>query len=122
MRFNWLHYLDLASELYEQARGSGHGDANWRSSISRSYYATFHKTRQQLKDKWGITIAEASHAHQQVQQELKQKNQNTIAYNLRHMRINRNNADYKDKCENLEKIARANIRRAKQVLSELSSL
>ena len=55
MSFDWLHYLDLARELYEQAGNSGHSDANLRSSISRAYYATYHKSRQHLKDKWGIS-------------------------------------------------------------------
>ena len=122
MSFDWLQYLDLARELYEQAGSSGHCDANLRSSISRSYYATYHKSRQLLKGKWDISVSKGSDAHKQVQEEFIRKKYKNIAENLHFMRINRNNADYKDRYGNIENIARENIWRAKQVLSDLYRL
>jgi len=122
MRFNWLHYLDLAQELCEQAENSGHRDANLRSSISRAYYATYHKSQQLLKDKWGIVTSKDSHSHQQVQDEFNKQDQKEIAEYLHVMRRNRNNADYRDKYRNIEEAAQANILLARQVLSDLSRL
>jgi uncharacterized protein (UPF0332 family) len=122
MSFDWLHYLDLAQELCEQAENSGHRDANLRSSISRAYYATYHKSRQLLKDKWGIATSKDSNSHQQVQDEFNKQNQKEIAEHLCRMRRNRNNADYKDKYRNIERVAQDNIWRAKQVLSFLNQL
>lgn len=122
MSFDWLQYLDLASELHEQAGRSRHRDANLRSSISRAYYATYHKSRQHLMDKWGITVSEDSTAHKQVQDEFKKKKLKNIAENLHFMRLNRNNADYKDSYRDIARIARENIWRARQVLADLRRL
>jgi uncharacterized protein (UPF0332 family) len=122
MSFDWLHYLDLALELYEQAGSSRHSDANLRSSISRAYYATYHKSRQLLKNKWGISVSKASNAHKLVQDEFYRKNQRKIAENLYRMRVNRNDADYNDRYTNLEARARENIRRARRVISDLHRL
>ena len=38
MSFDWLQYLDLASELSDQARNLEHRDAGLRSSISRAVF------------------------------------------------------------------------------------
>src|SRR5579859_1024240 len=122
MSFNWSHYLDLALKLYEQAKSSKRRDAHLRSSISRAYYATYHQSRQLLKDKWGIVLSKDSNAHKQVQEAFNQKKQIKIAKNLYFMRINRNNADYKDNYVNLEQVDRDNIWRAKQVLLDLHRL
>ena len=122
MSFNWLHYLDLALELSDQAASSEHRDANLRSSISRAYYATYHKSRQFLKYKWGISVPKNSNAHQQVLNEFNKKNCGKIAENLYRMRSYRNNADYKDEYVNLKGKTHETIRRAKQVLSDLRRL
>jgi uncharacterized protein (UPF0332 family) len=131
MRFNWLHYLDLASELSDQAKISEPKEAKLRSSISRAYYAIFHKSRQHLEDNWGITIDKDSSAHQQVSDEFanrqitdefKQSIQQRISENLTRMRKNRNKADYREKCGNLERTAQDTINRAMQVISDLDSV
>ncbi len=122
MSFDWSQYLDLARELYEQSGSSGHRDANLRSSISRAYYATYHKSRQLLENKWGISVSKDSNAHKLVQEEFYRNKQRKIAENLHRMRTNRNNADYNEKYADLEVGARENIRRAKRVLSYLHRL
>ncbi len=122
MSFDWSHYLDLAQELFGQAPSSPHEDANLRSSISRAYYATYHKSRHRLYDKWGISVPEDASAHGKVRQEFKQQNQKWIATTLNRMRIDRNNADYKDLTTNLATTARENLKRANQVILTLNRL
>jgi uncharacterized protein (UPF0332 family) len=122
MSFDWLHYLNLALELSDQAASSKHRDAKLRSSISRAYYATFHKSRQLLNHKWGISIPKGPNAHKQVQNEFKRRKQYGIQENLYRMRGYRNKADYDDEFADLEGTARENIWRAKQVLSCLRCL
>jgi len=122
MSFDWSHYLDLALELYEQAGSSGHCDANLRSSISRAYYAMYHKSRQLLKKKWGISMPKDSNSHKLVQEEFYRKKQRKVAENLHRMRRNRNSADYNDNCADLDAIARENISRARQLLADLRRL
>jgi uncharacterized protein (UPF0332 family) len=120
MSFDWSRYLVLARELYEQAGSSRHSEANLRSSISRAYYATYHKSRQFLEDKWGISVSKNSSAHKLVQKEFYRNKQEKIAENLSRMRRNRNDADYNDKFADLETIAGENIKLAKRVIAHLS--
>jgi|SRR5947209_5024038 len=122
MSFDWSHYLDLAQELFGQATSSLHEDANLRSSISRAYYATYHKARHRLYDKWGISVPEDASAHGQVRREFKQKNQRWIATTLNRMRIDRNDADYKDLTTDLATTARENLKRANRVILTLNRL
>jgi len=122
MSFDWSHYLDLAIELYEQAGSSGHCDASLRSSISRAYYATYHQSRQHLKDKWGIDVSKDIDTHGQVRLELLNKRQYNIAKRLKRMRVDRNKADYDDKFANLAETVQINIERAKQVISLLNRM
>jgi len=122
MSFNWLHFLDLALKLYEQAGNSKQRDAHLRTSISRAYYATYHQSRQHLKTKEGISVSKSLNAHKQVRSEFKRRKQYRIEENLYRMRGYRNNADYEDTFENLEETAQQKIILAKQVLSCLSRL
>lgn len=43
MPFNWDHFLDFSKELFQQIHSRE--EAAWRSSISRSYYAIFHRAK-----------------------------------------------------------------------------
>ena len=122
MSFDWLHYLDLAQDLFAQAAGSPYEDANLRSAISRAYYATYHKARLSLHNKWGISVPADASAHMAVRKEFKQKKQKQIAVTLDRMRIDRNKADYNDSVANLATTARENLKRASQVISDLSKL
>jgi uncharacterized protein (UPF0332 family) len=122
MSFDWLDYLDLALELSSQAASSRHHDANLRSSISRAYYATYHKSRQFLKQKWGISVPKNSGAHKRVRHEFKRREQYRIEENLYRMRDYRNNADYEDTFAKLEEIAEENIILANEIISDLSLL
>jgi hypothetical protein len=122
MNFDWSHYLDLAIELYEQAESSGHCDANWRSSISRAYYATYHLSCQLLKDKWGILLPASVSAHGQIVDELCKKRQYSIAWKLARLRVDRNIADYKDTFADLETIVKKDIKRAKRIASVLNRI
>jgi len=131
MSFDWLHFLDLASELSDQANTSKHKEAKLRSSISRAYYAIFHKSRQHLEDKWGISVYRDGRAHQQIPYEFankqatdgsKQRKQERISENLTRMHWNRIRADYWERCKSLEKTAQENIAKARQVISDLCSV
>jgi|GraSoiStandDraft_15_1057317.scaffolds.fasta_scaffold385175_1 uncharacterized protein (UPF0332 family) len=122
MSFDWSHYLDLAQDLFRQAANSPYEDAYLRSAISRAYYATYHKARLRLYNKWGISVPADASAHSAVRKEFWQKNHKQIAATLDRMRIDRNRADYTDSIANLATTARENIKRANQVISVLSKL
>lgn len=122
MSFDWSHYLDIAQDLYTQASSSSHQDANLRCSVSRAYYATFHKARFRLYEKWGITVSNQATAHGEIRREFNSRNQKHIAATLNRMRIDRNKADYDDSLLNLTFMAKENLRRANQVIADLKKL
>jgi uncharacterized protein (UPF0332 family) len=122
MSFDWSHYLDLAQELLGRAPGTLLEDANLRSSISRAYYAAFHKARLRLYDKWNVSIPTNASAHAKVRVEFKKRKQKYIAITLNRMRIDRNKADYDDSIINLPFTANENLKRANKIISNLSSL
>jgi uncharacterized protein (UPF0332 family) len=122
MSFDWSHYLDIAQDLYMQASNSSHQDASLRCAISRAYYATFHKARLSLYDKWGILVPEDATAHWEIRKEFKRKSQRQIAATLDRMRIDRNKADYNDSVVGLTTMASENLKRANQVISDLKKL
>jgi len=121
MSFDWLHYLDLANELYQQSATSAHQDADLRSSISRAYYCVFHKARLRLLQKWNISISRTVNPHNQVRIEFFNKKYKRIAANLDRMRAYRNKADYQDSVASLGYMASETLRRANQVIAELKN-
>ncbi|MDQ2888076.1 MAG: hypothetical protein M3Y39_18555 [Chloroflexota bacterium] len=122
MSFDWLHYIDMAQELFRQSSVSSHKDADLRCSISRAYYGTFHRARHRLYDRWGILVPKTASAHSQVRKEFKDKGHWQIAANLNRMRIDRNLADYEDSVPNLDAVARENLKRANQVILALKQI
>ena len=122
MSFDWVQYLGLAQELFEQASTSPLKDADLRSSISRAYYAAFHRARSRLYEKWGISLPTDATAHIEIRRELRLRGQQRIVVILNRMRVDRNKADYDDFITNLTFTAQENLRRAKQVIAELRSL
>ena len=122
MSFDWSDYLDLAQDLFTQSANSPYTDAGLRSAISRAYYAAYHKARSRLYDKWGIAVPTDASAHSAVRKEFRQKNHKLIATTLDRMRIDRNKADYNDAVLNLTTTAKENLRRANQIIADLSKL
>ncbi len=122
MSFDWLDYLDLASKLRKQAGSSKQREADLRSSISRAYYATYHKSRQYVTNRWKISLYGDGRAHKQVAQEFGTKKQHTIKSDLDRMRAYRQRADYLERGGNLERTAQDTINRAMQVISDLGSV
>lgn len=122
MSFDWSHYIDIALELFRQSSNSVHTDADLRCSISRAYYGTFHKARHLLYNKWGVTVSNSAGAHSEVRIAFNHKKYKKIAANLNRMRIDRNLADYTDSVPDLKDMAIENLKRANQVVSELSQI
>ena len=55
---NWRDFLSLAARLAAAAT-----EADWRTAVSRAYYAAFHVARQLLAD-LNFTVPRADRAHQ----------------------------------------------------------
>jgi uncharacterized protein (UPF0332 family) len=88
---NPLEFLDLADEW---SVGSREGE--WRSSISRAYYAVFHVARS-LLSQVGFEVPAASASHQYLYQRLNNCGEPAVqsaATVLNHLRRERNFADY----------------------------
>jgi uncharacterized protein (UPF0332 family) len=86
-----LKFLDLASDW---ATGSREGE--WRSSVSRSYYAVFHVARNLLRQV-GFQVPRGDQCHSYVYARLNNTADQTIeraASQLHDLRRARNQADY----------------------------
>jgi uncharacterized protein (UPF0332 family) len=84
-------YLKLAERLVQEST-----EADWRTAISRAYYAAFHTGRGLLQD-LGFRVPRAGQAHAYVWMRLSNCGEPTIAQaggELNHLQGVRNRADY----------------------------
>jgi uncharacterized protein (UPF0332 family) len=84
-------FLELADEL-----STGSRQADWRTAISRAYYAAFHKARTLLRQ-GGFQVPDAEQAHRYLWLRLSNSDHpdvNKSGANLNHLRSMRNRADY----------------------------
>ena len=98
MSFQWARYLDLARELAGKPVTVEGQEAKLRSSISRAYYAAFHKAREHL-----LTVdrfpSQNLNEHEYVKNWFLQRQTpltQRIGADLDRLRLDRNWADYRD--------------------------
>jgi uncharacterized protein (UPF0332 family) len=88
---NWRDFLSLAAQL-----AAGNNEADWRTSISRAYYAAFHVARRLVSD-LGFTVPRADRAHQYLVFRLSNSGEPAVQQtgrDLETLRRLRNRADY----------------------------
>ena len=88
---NGRDFLPLANQL---ARGAT--ESEWRSAVSRAYYACFHVARRLLSD-LGFTVPRADRAHQYLVYRLSNSGEALVEQegrDLETLRRSRNRADY----------------------------
>jgi uncharacterized protein (UPF0332 family) len=90
---NWRDFLVLAARL-----AAGATEADWRSTVSRAYYAGFHVARRLLAD-LRFTVPRADRAHQYLMFRLSNCGESVVEQagrDLETLRRLRNRADYDD--------------------------
>jgi uncharacterized protein (UPF0332 family) len=88
---NWRDFLLLAARL-----AAGTTEADWRTALSRAYYAAFHVGRRLFAD-WGFTVPRADRAHQYLVFRLSTRGEAVVEQagrDLETLRRLRNRADY----------------------------
>jgi len=88
---NWRDFLLLAARL-----AAGTTEADWRTAVSRAYYATFHVARRLFAD-LNFTVPRAYRAHQYLVFRLSNCGESVVEQagrNLETLRRLRNRADY----------------------------
>jgi uncharacterized protein (UPF0332 family) len=88
---NWRNYLFLASRLT-----TGNAEADWRTAVSRAYYAAFHVARQLFVD-LNFVVPRADRAHQYLVFRLSNSGEPSVEQvgrDLDTLRRLRNRADY----------------------------
>lgn len=131
--FDWIDYLNLASDLENEAKcGNSLGEAKRRTSISRAYYSSFNLAKNYLIST-GVTFNRSSEVHKEVQfhfEDLsrkekdsnKRKNLIEISNELGNLRSARNKADYNDTLPRVDKLGQASLIRARKIESLVKSL
>ncbi len=117
MSFDWAQYIVLAETLYRSAETSAEREACLRSAISRAYYGAYGLAREvaamggaQLKGSYkdhGIVTAYFSNSSQPSYRQ--------ISLELRRLRRARNQADYDDLYQDLDRQTQIALRRARYI-------
>ena len=120
MSFKWKDFIRLAKELSEKTTD----DAAIRSCISRAYYGAFCTARNYCLDQNFIplSIKTKSIVHQTVPQcliEYGKEDEFAIANLLKSLRIQRNNADYKESFTITSADLKKRIFEAESVVSQI---
>ena len=88
---NWRDFLPVATRL-----AAGATEADWRTAVSRAYYAAFHVARRLLAD-LNFTVPRADRAHQYLVFRLSNSGESAVEQagrDLETLRRLRNRADY----------------------------
>ena len=113
---NSRDFLDLAAELI-----LGEREADWRSAVSRAYYAAFHVARQ-LLDICGFRVPQADRSHKYLAQRLMNSGHPEVVdvgLDLDDLRRVRNSADYDLKRMLKQELASAQVQSALDIVQIL---
>jgi uncharacterized protein (UPF0332 family) len=116
---NWRDLLPLAARL-----AAGTAEADWRSAVSRVYYAAFHIARRLLAD-LNFTVPRADRAHQYLVFRLSNCGDSTTEQagrDLETLRRLRNRADYDDAPAVTQAQAAAAVRLAEGIIRALDAV
>jgi uncharacterized protein (UPF0332 family) len=118
MTFDWYQYLVLAEYLYDNRDTFPDREACLRTAISKAYYAAFCSARNYARDLDRLVLDESAQDHGSVKKHYIRapdpKNRQ-VGNSLDRLRDSRNQADYSDSIDELEKLAESSIYQSKQV-------
>ena len=100
------------------ALASGATEAEWRSAVSRAYYAAFHVGCALLRD-LGFTVPRADRAHAYAWLRLGNSGHLDVSragQRLNHLRGERNRSDYDDRSSVTQAVARNLVQTAEKVI------
>jgi uncharacterized protein (UPF0332 family) len=112
-------FLPLASRL-----AAGSTEADWRTAVSRAYYAAFHVARQLLQD-LRFRVPQADQAHRHLWLRLSNCGDPQVEQagaDLNVLRRNRNRADYELNLFFRQAEAYGHLRAAEQIIQVLDGL
>jgi len=115
---NWRDFLPLAARL-----AAGTTEADWRTAVSRAYYAAFHVARRLLAD-LNFTVPRADRAHQYLVFRLSNGGEAAVEQagrDLETLRRLRNRADYDEIPALPQPQATAAVRVAEGILQALDA-
>lgn len=115
---NWRDFLSLAARLAAAAT-----EADWRSAVSRAYYAAFHVARRLLAD-LNFTVPRADRAQQYLVFRLSNCGEAVVeraGRDLETLRRLRNRADYDNAPPFTQPQAAAAVRLAEHIIRELDN-
>ncbi len=118
--FNWVDYVNLASELSVRSE-----EACQRAAISRAYYGTFCIARNRLRSEGFRPTRGGTNSHDVYWQQYSRSasaNRQEIADLGRKLKRARRQADYDDKVDSLDRLIIKSMTRANRLLSVLQSL
>jgi uncharacterized protein (UPF0332 family) len=102
---------------------NGSTEAEWRSAVSRAYYAAFHVARQLLAS-LNFVVPHAERAHGYLWLRLANAGHADVQHagnRLNALRRERNRADYDDHLSIIQSSARTHVQRAEEIIQALDA-
>ena len=125
MTFDWYQYLVLAEYLYDNRDTFPDREACLRAAISKAYYAAFYSARNYARDFDRLVLDETAQDHGSVKKHYIRapdpKNRQ-VGNLLDRLRDSRNQADYSDRIDKLDELAKAAISQSRQVHTLLKQI
>jgi uncharacterized protein (UPF0332 family) len=118
LALNWRDFLSLAGRLT-----AGGTEADWRTAVSRAYYAAFHVARRLFAD-LNFSVPRADRAHQYLVFRLSNSGDTAAEHagrTLETLRRLRNRADYDDKPALTQAQAAAAVQLATSIIQALDA-
>ena len=122
MCFDWSEYLRLAEQLAAEAEAGELLQARRRTAVSRAYYAAFHSTMGLLKSRGEYAPQGDGWDHEGVVRTCSQSSSrgwHPIGNDLRRLRRQRVNADYKAAMEVSDSLVQSAVERARDLIDRL---
>ena len=125
--YEWNEFFEIAKEFYDARNNNpsilARKETMLRNSISRAYYAAYHKALRYLSTH-GLNPLSPNESHTYVKDHLDDPvnpNENKISKKLNEIRVRRKKADYDNVYNgNIEKEAEATLKTTSEIINEIS--
>ena len=125
MTFDWTGFFSLAEKLFEDPQSPGPEEACLRSAVSRAYYAAFKVALEFAENTSEFEPTGYGSDHSSLPIHLQgddDKDIRQLGVELRRLRDDRAQADYKDVLDqNPQKLAEKSVDTARNIINELGS-
>ena len=121
MAFDWAEFLAVAEHLHSEPAPNCTREALLRSVVGRAYYAAYGLARLYAAQRLSFRIHGQPDDHVRLPRRLISSGLPLAGTRLQNLRDWRNECDYDDNVNDLERVAELALERARQIIDELAA-